>query len=220
MKLKLAGATSMSIKYDFEIIPAFPSIIATVHVSENMSTLWNEIENLDFFQSNTEEDSHLTYCTKNMQILDTLPNVKKIMLDYFYKFKNDTLKLQNTNFDITTSWITKTETGGFCQYHCHGNSYYSAVLYKNDNFEGGNLLITDDGIKQATILVNDPTEFNVLTSKRIVIQPQKNLLVFFPSTLRHRISKYSGKDDRYSLAFNLFPTGNIGIGDSSVNFKI
>jgi uncharacterized protein (TIGR02466 family) len=211
----------MSIKYDFEIVPVFPSIIATVHVSEDMSTLWNEIENLDFFQSNTEEDAHLTYSTKNMQILDTLPDVKKIMLDYFYKFKNDTLKLQNTDFNITTSWMTKTETGGFCQYHCHKNSYYSAVLYKNDNIDGsGNLVITDDGIKGESILVNDPTELNVLTSKRIVIQPEKNLLVFFPSILRHRISKYSGKDARYSLAFNLFPTGKIGIGDSSVNFKI
>jgi hypothetical protein len=74
------------------------------------------------------------------------------------------------------------------------------------------------GIKEETILVNDPTEWNILNSRRLIIEPEKNLLVFFPSVLRHRVSKYSGKDNRYSLAFNLFPTGKIGNGDSSIDF--
>lgn len=212
-KLNLAGATSMA---DFEIIAAFPSVISVVHVSDDVSALWNEIENLEF-QSNYD-DAHLTYSSTNMQILDTLPNIKKIMLDYFYEFKNNTLKLQNTNFTITTSWITKTETGGFCQPHCHRNSYYSAVFYKNDSFEGGNLHINDDAVKQESLLIH-PTEMNILTSKNLIIQPQKNLLVFFPSALKHNISKYYGKDTRYSLAFNLFPTGKIGESDSCVDFN-
>jgi hypothetical protein len=205
--------------HKFEILPVFPSVISAVQVSEDVSALWNGIENLDFFRSDAD-DTHLVYSSRNMKILDTLPDIKKIMLDYFYEFKDQTLKLQNTNFNITTSWITKTEPGGFCQYHCHRNSYYSGVFYnnKNDSIDSGNLLFTDVGIKEETILVNEPTEWNILNSRRLIIEPEKNLLVFFPSVLRHRVSKYSGKDNRYSLAFNLFPTGKIGNGDSSIDF--
>ena len=114
--------------------------------------------------------------------------------------------------------MTKTEPGGFCQYHRHKNSYYSGVLYHNktNSIDSGNLMFTDDGIKLESMLLNDPTEWNILNSRRMIIEPDSNLLVFFPSILRHRISKYTGTDNRYSLAFNLYPVGKIGDGDSSV----
>jgi uncharacterized protein (TIGR02466 family) len=203
----------------FEVLPVFPSVIGAVRISSDISELWQDIENLDFFKSNSD-DTHLVSISRNMHILDTLPNVKKVILDHFYEFKNQILKFEKTNFNITTSWITKTEPNGFCQYHCHRNSYYSGVLYnsKTNDTEGGNLLFTDSGVKEETILINEPTEWNILNSKRITIEPDKNLLVFFPSMLRHRIDKYSGINDRYSLAFNLFPIGKIGNGDSTVDF--
>lgn len=202
---------------NFEILPVFPSVIAANKVSEDLSTLWNQVETLPFFRSNAD-DTHLVYSSNNMKILDSMPDVKKILLRYFYEFKDNILKLSTTEFDITTSWITKTEPGGFCQYHCHKNSYYSAVLYpsKTNSQGSGELLFTDVGIKNETLLINDPTEWNLLNSRRIVIEPDVNLLVFFPSSLRHRISKYTGIENRYSLAFNLFPVGKLGNGDSSI----
>lgn len=204
----------------FEVIPSFPSVICAVRITDNITELWEEIENVDYFISNAD-DTHLVYSSKNMHILDTLPKIKKIMHAYFFDFKNQILKLNQTNFDITTSWITKTEPGGFCQYHCHRNSYYSGVLYqsKTNETSSGNLLFTDSGVKEETILLNEPSEWNILNSKRITIEPDENLLIFFPSMLRHRISKYSGTVNRYSLAFNLFPTGKIGNGDSTINFN-
>ena len=101
--------------HKFEILPVFPSVISAVQVSEDISTLWEGIENLDFFRSDAD-DTHLVYSSKNMQILDTVPAVRKLMLNYFYEFKDRVLKLQKTDFNITTSWITKTEPGGFCCY--------------------------------------------------------------------------------------------------------
>jgi uncharacterized protein (TIGR02466 family) len=157
-----------------------------------------------------------------MQILNDKPEIKKILLGYFYEFKDTVLKLSTTKFDITTSWITKTEPGGFCQYHAHKNAYYSGVLYpsKTNRTGSGELLFTDAGIKNDTMLINEPTEWNLLNSRRITIEPDENLLVFFPSALRHRINKYTGIENRYSLAFNLFPVGKLGNGDSSINVRI
>ena len=47
------------------------------------------------------------------------------------------------------------------------------------------------------------------------ISPEKNLLVFFPSYLEHRI--INNKDKRRSLAFNIVPIGGYGTGDSSMD---
>lgn len=205
---------------EFEILPVFSSVISATKLETDLSQFWKNVENLEFFSS-TSDDTHLVFSSRNMKILESHSELKKILLDTFYNFKNDTLKLHTTDFDITTSWITKTEPGGFCQYHCHRNSYYSGVLYndKTNQPDSGNLLFTDVGIKEETILINQPTEWNILNSRRIVIEPDKNLLVFFPSSLRHRISKYTGLSSRYSLAFNLFPIGNLGNGDSFLDLN-
>lgn len=206
---------------DFEVLPVFPSVISAVKISEDLTDFWNISQTIDFFRSHAD-DTHLVYSSKNMKILDDNIEIKRIMLKYFYEFKNKILRLESTDFDITTSWITKTESDGFCQYHCHRNSYYSGVLYNDstDHRDSGNLLFTDSGVKEESILVNEPTESNILNSKRLVIEPEKNLLIFFPSNLRHRISRYTGKDPRYSLAFNLFPIGKIGNGDSTLDLNL
>jgi len=202
-------------------MPVFPSVMAAATVSHNLSPLWNKLNEMIFFPS-TADDTHSMYSSKDMLILDSIPEIKKILLAYFYDFKNNILKLENTDFEITTSWITKTAPGGFCQYHSHKNAYYSAVLYqdKTNDVNSGNLLFTDIGIKEQTILINDPSEWNMLNSRRITIEPDKNLLIFFPSNLRHRINKNTGTTDRFSLAFNLFPKGILGTGDSSINLKL
>jgi uncharacterized protein (TIGR02466 family) len=206
---------------DFEILPVFPSVISAVKISEDLTEFWNTVQTVDFFRSNAD-DTHLVYSSKNMNILNDHKEIKRLLINYFYEFKNKILRLESTDFDITTSWITKTETGGFCQYHCHRNSYYSGVLYNDDtdHRDSGNLLFTDSGVKEESILINEPLEWNILNSKRIVIEPEKNLLILFPSNLRHRISKYTGKNIRYSLAFNLFPIGKIGNGDSTLDLNL
>lgn len=206
---------------EFEILPVFPSVISATKLENHHENFWDDVKNLDFFRS-TADDTHLVYSSKDMKILESYINLKHNVLDFFYEFKNEILKLESTDFDVTTSWVTKTETGGFCQYHCHKNSYYSGVLYndKTDRLDSGNLLFTDAGIKEESILVNQPSDWNILNSKRIVVEPDKNLLIFFPSFLRHRISKYTGLTPRYSLAFNIFPIGKIGDGDSYIDLNL
>jgi uncharacterized protein (TIGR02466 family) len=206
---------------EFEVLPVFPSVVSATKISEDITALWNLSDSIEYNLSDAD-DTQLVYASKNLHLLETLPDIKKIILDYFYNFKNTVLKLDTTNFEITTSWMTKTEPNGFCQYHRHRNSYYSGVLYssKTNSVDSGNLMFTDDGIKQDSMLINTPSEWNILNSNRIVIEPDANLLIFFPSALRHRISRYTGTENRYSLAFNLFPVGNLGKGDSSIKLEL
>lgn len=206
---------------EFEVLPVFPSVVSATKIVEDISALWNLSDSIEYNLSDAD-DTQSVYASKNLHLLETLPDIKKIILDYFYSFKNTVLKLDTTNFEITTSWMTKTEPNGFCQYHRHRNSYYSGVLYssKTNSTDSGNLMFTDDGIKQDSMLINTPSEWNILNSNRIVIEPDANLMIFFPSALRHRISRYTGTENRYSLAFNLFPVGNLGKGDSSIKLEL
>ena len=48
----------------------------------------------------------------------------------------------------------------------------------------------------------------------IAIQPQPNMVIFFPSWIYH-YSNPNMEDTRYSLAFNLMPSDEIGGGDST-----
>jgi len=206
---------------NFEILPVFPSVIAASKIKEDISELWQAAPLLEYHET-TSDDSYSVYCSQNMRLLDSYPTVKHIILNQFNEFKNSVLHLEKTDFEFTTSWMTKTMAGGFCQYHSHKNCLYSGVLYhsKTNSLDSGNLLFSDMGIKNDTMLINEPTEWNILNSKRITIEPDANLLVFFPSLLKHRISRYTGTEDRYSLAFNLFPVGILGNGDSSINVRL
>ena len=112
--------------------------------------------------------------------------------------------------------MTKIETGGECQPHCHKNSFYSGVYYfdEYEQNKGGQ-------IEFQTPLMNlpdfylIPKEWNFLNTHVIEITPVKNLLVLFPSYLYHRVLMYHGKSIRRSLSFNIVPTGSYGNGDSS-----
>ena len=46
------------------------------------------------------------------------------------------------------------------------------------------------------------------------LQPKKNMIVFFPSYLHHRIEKNTFDEVRHSLAFNIMPDGTTGVVDS------
>lgn len=199
--------------HNFRVIPAFPNTIGLTKLEDDLS-IWNDIEKIKF--NKTTGDDSSGYVSEKMRLLNEYMSIKKIILDAFYKFKNDVLKLEKTDFSITTSWMTMTPPEGFCQFHHHRNSVYSGVLYQKSSHdtESGNLIIKAPVTN--TMLVNKPSEFNIYNSDTVTIEPEENLLVFFPSHLQHKISKNTGKENRYSIAMNFFPVGELIHGDSSL----
>jgi hypothetical protein len=65
-------------------------------------------------------------------------------------------------------------------------------------------------------MLNEPSEYNLYNSSSWEITPKKNLMIIFPSYLFHKVNTHISNENRYSLAFNLFPKGNIGKNDSSL----
>ena len=191
-----------------KISPVFSSNIVTCIIEKNTDALKKETKfaNNDY-QKDTGRD--------NYRVLEKYPKVKKTLLEKYKKFAREQLNYTE-NFEISTSWITKIETGGQCQQHCHKNSFYSGVYYfdEYEQNKGGKLEFQTPLMNLPDFYLI-PKEWNFLNSNVIEITPVKNLLVLFPSYLFHRVLPYQGTSIRRSLSFNIVPTGSYGNGDSS-----
>lgn len=202
---------------NYSVIPLFPSTVGITRISEDISKL-HEIENFKFERAN----SRGSQSTSDFNILDKFPEQKDLIKKYFTRFKNNVLQLESTDFDISTSWATRCGKDEFSEYHNHKNCYYSAVLYLNDVDKeyGGSLTFNDIGLRPGQFLLNKASNINPLNTDSFNVQPTKNLIIFFPSYLMHRIETYTGKDYRYSIAINFIPIGKFGNSDSTVNIKL
>ena len=147
-------------------------------------------------------------------VLDSYPKIKKLLLQEFKNIAKNSLYLKE-EFDITTSWLTKTYPGDeYEQYHIHKNSYYSGILYYGEYSPNCGALEFKNPLDNYPDFYLVPTEWNMSNSNIWGIRPKKNRLVIFPSYLKHKITKNLSDKSRYSLAFNIIPTGSYGDRDS------
>ena len=151
---------------------------------------------------------------------DVLHNDAMIELTKFIGNSIEEYCTETFNFDtnktqiyVTQSWTNRTQPGEYHHPHSHDNSILSGVFY----FEGNE---------------NDIIEFwnsnSWLTGDRWAFQRLKNnhfnsdawqypaevgTLLLFPSHLVHSVPEVEGEKDRYSLSFNTFFKGELGLSE-------
>ena len=194
------------------ILPLFPKVCALYNLEEDIS----ELNQLKTFKYRSAEPNNLVQSTEDISVLNHFPKVKSILINKFYDFKDNVLKMTSTNFKISTSWGTKVEPRGRSYSHNHRNSYYSGILYWED-FDGARLEFEDYNNHGLMVM---PEEWNEYNYHQFHINTVKNSLFLFPSELYHRITTNMSDQTRYSLAFNLWPVGKLGNSDSSVYVDI
>jgi uncharacterized protein (TIGR02466 family) len=197
------------------VYPIFPIVLGTYKVIEDLSELDN-VANLEF-NNKGNDGSYNASVSKDFKLLDSFPNIKNIICNYFTDFKNKVLKFTDTEFVMTTSWATKTLSKGYSQFHSHKNCYYSGIIYWQDNVGTANLEFENSHGSQ--FLIN-PKVNNTYNSDKFVLPYQKNYIAFFPSYLSHRIGVNESNQIRYSIAYNFYPIGILGNGDSSVSVLV
>ena len=133
------------------------------------------------------------------------------ILKSFKKFAREQLKISN-DFKISSSWLTKTEPNHESHFHRHYNCYYSGVLYI-DTDEGGEIVF--DNMADERFLLNK-IEDNNYNTRSFIFETKNKMIIFFPSDIHHKIAENKTNKDRYSVAFNFYPIGNIGVRDSGV----
>ena len=124
------------------------------------------------------------------------------------------LMLENINYRIFNSWLTKTKPKVFADSHFHTNSWLSGVYYPKSD-PGFRINFFNDTMTQ---FFTPPTEYNMFNARDWIITPKDNFLILFFSQLRHKIMPNRSQKDRFSLSFNLLPKGEIGESDSKTIF--
>jgi len=125
---------------------------------------------------------------------------------------------ETVDWHITTSWCNKHGIGDWGHSHYHKNSLFSGVFYFDVPENSGDLVMEN----HSPMLPFPPTiefkhkDYNIFNSRVWSVKPVNNLLVLFPSFLRHYVKKNESDSDRYSVAFNVFFRGSIGEREASI----
>ena len=193
------------------VAPLFASHLIETSLEEDTEELKN-----DRSYRSASRDNRFEIQKDNIRVLEKYPRIKMGLLNTWKECAKNFFKYSD-DFIISTSWITKTYSGDNSQFHHHKNSFYSGVYFFGEYGEdAGHLKFTNPLLKFPDFLLV-PSEYNIHNSDSWSIKPETNKLVFFPSYLSHSIAEHKSHKARYSLAFNIVPTGKYGGGDSTYN---
>jgi uncharacterized protein (TIGR02466 family) len=197
----------------FAIFPQ--ATIALIKLNINTNKILNYLNKIKFEgEEQLKNKENTCFMTPDLEILNKIPFLKKNIFNCVENYLKNIMKFK-MNFQFTTSWAIKTMPNGCSQKHAHPNSFLSGVYYPKGN-KGFNIKFyrKNNFWNIKTIENND---FNAEWYTFNIIED--NILLLFPSDLEHSIEKNLSEETRYSIAFNSLPLGEIGSGDSKINFK-
>lgn len=147
------------------------------------------------------------------QVLDhrELKGLRRFIDDHIRLFKANLLRIREDNeIYITQSWVTCSHPGDYHPKHRHPNSVISGVLYLDDETDDGQTPIrfhrTLD-LFPVDLAYDELNEFNASSRE---FDPERGMLVLFPSSLEHDVEKNRSQHRRRSLSFNTYIRGVVG----------
>ena len=204
---------------DYNVTPMFSTPIFHTNIGAPDPITLNWIKKLDYPHEASGHDH-----TEDKYILDRpqMKNLKaklKSVTDYWI---HEVLGVQDDlNYNITNSWINRHRKGEMNTIHWHSNAVMSCVYYPQTPPNSGAIIW-----KRSHMYYNlfhdtlrpefKDTHSNQFNTDIHVVEPVSGDLVMFPSQLEHVVPPSDSDEERYSLAFNLFPRGTFGAGTSSV----
>tara|TARA_B100000427_G_scaffold241239_1_gene204174 strand:+ start:143 stop:769 length:627 start_codon:yes stop_codon:yes gene_type:complete len=198
----------------YSVASVFPTPLIQVEVEEDTSEL------LGHNQYTVSDEQRFDYekPSASRRVLEEYPKTKEILLNKFIFIAEKVLGYKKRDYAITTSWFSLTNKGEGSQKHNHKNSFWSCVYYYQKEYceETGKILFESPNYTEFDFYFSDCDidQFNNLNGMTATITPKPNLLLIFPSYLKHQITKHNNNTSRSSLAFNIVPLGRWGEGDS------
>jgi len=194
-----------------QIFTIFSKPIYLNTINYNLEKIIPNINKLQFNKANNRPDNTQASSNKNVLELNEFKDLKEHIMKYVYDYTHNILKYTYNDFYITRSWFTKSVKGEYANLHNHNNCLFSGVLYIQTDENTGGIVFSDMTNDRLEL---EASEYNILNSKSHTIFPKAGLLLMFPSETYHKILENNSDLTRISLAFNVFPTGGIGIETS------
>jgi len=197
-------------------IPVYKSKIPVL----NQLTL-TKLMNFEYEQSSYNNMVATHKETANRAVLDLpeMAGLKKIVQSKINEYVHDVLAIsKDQSWEITTSWVNLAEPGEYHGNHVHANALISGVIYLKVDPKTGAICFHKNA-EHRTLFTNticvEFDSFNDWNTEAIGVIPEEFDILMFPSTLAHSVFTNESKENRFSLAFNVFPRGIIGKGGNS-----
>jgi uncharacterized protein (TIGR02466 family) len=125
--------------------------------------------------------------------------IKKYVEDYFLCGSDLKLMYQK-------AWPVVMENGHSIMAHKHNNAHLSAVFYVHcpNECKGGDILFSNECNWFPSMSPGIQTQ-KLFT---VGIRPKTKLLLIFPSSFTHAVTKYESTEPRYSISYDIFITAS------------
>ena len=188
-----------------DVLPLFPQIFVVGKLPKNydiIKFLKKNIENLEY-QNFKKTDCNLHKRKEYKELCDDI-------ITYITKVFNEVYLYDKVTPYITLMWGTASDKNDFIHRHYHPNSFISGVYYPQD-------------IDYAPIKFHNPIKktiepllksSNILNANSMVFTPQQGDIFLFPSTVEHQTQPNHIDETRYSISFNIFLKGKLGLQEN------
>lgn len=142
---------------------------------------------------------------------EKLAGIRKFLQDSTEKYFSEIYAPgSSVGIRITQSWVNYTSKDQYHHKHNHPNSFISGSFYINANNETDKIIFYRDGSPFPFNMNLSSTRLSHYNSSSWHVPVGMGDLVMFPSTLTHSVDAVQDDKVRASLAFNTFPTGELG----------
>ncbi len=178
---------------------------------------FRDIKAVDGLETNKVKNS--PQITESVRILDHMESG-----DIIYKEITKHVQVSINNFfgynvgcKIINTWGTKSPPGSVNNFHTHSNYWLSAVYYPHGLIKDKFRIMFESGKHNA--FAPKVSQYNNINMNSVLFETLEGDLLIFPAHLRHMIAPNLTSKNRYSIAFNILPEGNIGEGDSHLVYQ-
>ena len=202
---------------EYEITSLWPIPLFETTINPIPPVCVDYIKNVEY--SRYPADNGFGSVSKSLLNDPVLAPLKKIITDVTREYLYKILDIdESIDFQMTNSWAVKHLKGDESGPHFHGNSMFSGILYLQTDENSGDILFLKDkdwyNIFTDTILVPFKGEnLSIYNTQGHQLRPKDNLLILFPSLLRHAVTPNESDIERYCVAFNFFGFGKYGYDD-------
>ena len=191
-----------------ELVLLFPVPVGIVEYVALPDVNFNKIEWIKIFN----KDNKLTDRSVDNNVLKQYPDLKRALEFHVKEYIEKYSVGDKQEFQIVTSWFTRSKPNTESTLHNHGNCWLSGVIHFSDN---GGCLKFEKELDLFAPVLKKRNKFNTGSWD---FEVQKNKLFIFPAKLKHKIMMNTTRHNRYSMAFNILPKGEFGAGDSKFNW--
>ena len=130
------------------------------------------------------------------------------------------LGVYSERLDLTQCWSNRTLKGQNLHPHIHPNSFISGIYYLNSCSTPTQFAFESIWYNKWKHLPISLVRQESKLMTYVNVNSNAGDLVIFPSSILHRVDTHNTDEERYTISFNSFPSGQIGKEYSLTKVKI